>query len=364
MGERSRIVLGEDEFAEDQPQPANTSTSSFQQLPPIASPAEPTRVPTAPQPGTGNDLLTDPRIAPVIAGAASMAIAWALCELLNAGAWGDSWSGATGLAAGQGLYFGFVGMIFGSAMLSYDRFFAGAYEEALKRALMAAVPMFGLAFAAGFMAQVMYSAMLDPAGAFATSNIRVYFARIVGWSLFGLGVGAAGGLITGSMPRAVNGALGGAIGGALGGFLFQAVSEVFIAGSGAARGFGLMSIAILIAVFTRVIEQVRREAWLSVISGGMAGKEFIVYHQQTRVGASPECEIYLLKDPAVAKQHAWIDDIGGQRVLNAVDGNFVLVNGQPVSRHILQDGNHVQIGNSVIRYSERVPAPVSSSFHA
>jgi len=36
-----------------------------------------------------------------------------------------------------------------------------------------------------------------------------------------------------------------------------------------------------------------------IIAGGMSGKAFIVYHQQTNVGSSPKFEITLIHDPAI-----------------------------------------------------------------
>lgn len=372
MSDRERIVIGAEEFLTEPepppiqapsppaPQPPAPAVRGGAQLPPVGrQESVPVGAGDIGKPsanGSGVDLLSNPRLAPIVAGLGAMAVAWFLSEVLGVPAWGDSWSGEAGLAASTGLYFAFVGMIFGSAMLTYDRLFAGAYEDALRRAGIAAGPMFGIAFVAGVAAQLIYSGLLGSEGSLGASEVQIYVARILAWSLFGLGIGAAGGLLSRSINRAINGAIGGAIGGAVGGLLFQAIAESSGAGSGVSRLFGLLSIAVLIALSTHLVEQARRDAWLSVVSGGMSGKEFIIYHDRTRVGASPACEIYLLKDPSVAKTHAWIDDAAGQRTLNAVEGCVVFVDGRPIARHVLRDRNQIQIGNTLILYSERALA--------
>ena len=61
----------------------------------------------------------------------------------------------------------------------------------------------------------------------------------------------------------------------------------------------------------------------------------------------------LLKDPAVTKVHAQIDDREGQRLLTAMPGAVVHVNQQPMQSHVLRNGDQLQIGNTVIAYSER-----------
>ena len=183
---------------------------------------------------------------------------------------------------------------------------------------------------------------------------------MVGWGIFGLGAGLAVGLIERSQQKTINGAVGGAIGGALGGALFHWMS-IETEDDVLSRLLGLLAVGVLVALAIRLVETARREAWLSVVAGGMAGKEFIIYHQLTRIGASPDCEIFLLKDPAVSKVHAQIEDRGVQRILTTGLGATTLVNGAPINAHTLRHGDQIQIGNTVIAYAERALAPATAA---
>jgi pSer/pThr/pTyr-binding forkhead associated (FHA) protein len=93
----------------------------------------------------------------------------------------------------------------------------------------------------------------------------------------------------------------------------------------------------------------------------MAGKEFILYHAVTRLGSSPDCEIFLLKDPSVEKLHAEIQDDGTRRVLTAAPGTEVLVNEAQVVRQVLRHGDCLRLGGTVIGYSERAPARMGTA---
>jgi hypothetical protein len=220
----------------------------------------------------------------------------------------------------------------------------------------------------GWIADLVYTKIAQDAvehelrsGSIAKNNAGLYLARGLGWALFGIGVGVTVGLITRSRKRAVNGALGGALGGLAGGLVFEFVAANMDAGASTSRLLGLAAIGALIALATRAIEAARREAWLQVVAGGMIGKEFILYHAITRIGASPDCEIFLLKDPAVAKLHAQIEDAGPLRTLTSADGASVLVNGTAVGSQVLRSGDQLQFGNTVMAYSERVLADAKAA---
>ena len=126
----------------------------------------------------------------------------------------------------------------------------------------------------------------------------------------------------------------------------SSVSANLGAGDRLSRLLGLLAVGALIAVAMRAVETARREAWLQVLAGGMAGKETatsILYHAITRIGSSPECEIFLLKDPSVAKVHAQIEDRGTQRILTAMQGSPVLLNQVPVASQVLRSGDQLQL---------------------
>lgn len=261
------------------------------------------------------------------------------------------------------IWTGLVGLVFGGVLLAFERAVGGAWEAAASRFAKAAVPMFASSFAAGYIAQVVYGQIVQGivedalrSGSIPGNNdVRLYLARALGWALFGLGVGVMVGVLNRTRKLAVNGALGGVIGGTAGGLIFQFVGANLQLSGSASRLIGLAVIGGLIALATRAVETARRDAWLHVLAGGMAGKEFILYHDLTRLGSSPDCEIFLLKDPAVASLHATIEQHGTQRILSAV-GGAVTVDGRQIERHTLRNGEQLQIGGTLVGYSERLPA--------
>lgn len=371
MSEKPRIVIGEDELA-DAPSDG-TAPSAPTQVPPPASPGlppvgsgRPLRPSgLTPQPsGSLGGVLNDPRWSALIAAAVGITLGWAVTEIFDvfesvaesgfekAESESDIRS-ALNLAAG--VWVGVLGLLFGIVYITFDRMLAGAWEEVGRRALRAAVPLFIVSFVAGYLAQLIYYDMTPDD---LSASGEAYLARAIGWAVFGGGLGLAIGLTDRSKQRAINGALGGLAGGAVGGLVFQAIAGEGTFGESFTLLISLIAIGVAIAYAVRLVEQVRREAWLSIVAGGMAGKEFIVYHDITRIGASPECEIFLLKDSAVEKQHARIIDRDGQRTLIATGP--VLVNGTQALEQVLRSGDQIQIGNTVISYSERALAPAAA----
>ncbi len=383
MTDKRRIVLGEEDFLEAEP-------PSSAPAPPVASAAPPTRPlrPPAPDlptvtrgvprrvdpsepgfaaspggaPTSAPTWMTAPQTAHLVAAAVGIVGGWAVTEITGIAS--IAAQSSLGLDATAGLWVGVVGLFFGGTVLAYDSAIGGAWAAARSRFAKAALPMFGASFAAGFLAQVVYGeiikAILEEVlrgqTTVGANDVRLYLARALGWALFGIGIGVSVGLLRKSNRLAVNGGIGGAIGGAIGGVIFEYVAfNVGLSGA-LTRLVGLTAVGSLIAVATRVVETARRQAWLHITAGGMAGKEFIIYHDVTRIGASAECEIFLLKDPAVAKLHAQIDDRDERRLLTAMPNAPVYVNAQPVQSHVLRNGDKLRIGSTTIAYSERAEA--------
>lgn len=370
MTEKPRIILGEDDFGDRETEPSGTAPPSGPQsepstgaLPPVAPRQATQLVGGDPaKAGSSPGALNNPRIAPLIAAACGMALAWAVSEILGlADAEGAETKSALNQASA--LWTGVISVVFVGVVASFDRAVHGSWEAAGRRFLVAAIPAFILGYASGYAAQAIYTEMLESAvksAQFVTGEeFKFYLARMVGWSIFGLGVGVALGVVERSGQRTINCAIGGALGGAAGGAIFhysafQMESPVF------SRLMGLLAIGLLIALAMRLVETARREAWLSVVAGGMAGKEFIIYHPLTRIGSSPDCEVFLLKDPAVAKLHAQVEDRGTERGLTAAEGAATYVNETAVSTHTLRAGDQIRVGNTVIAYAERV-APAAAT---
>ena len=89
-------------------------------------------------------------------------------------------------------------------------------------------------------------------------------------------------------------------------------------------------------------------------AGPLAGKEFVLFKSPTVLGSSPKCEIYLFKDADVDPRHAQIRRTGSRHeIVDLGSRTGTLVNGRRVQRAVLQDGDQLVVGQTVLEYSER-----------
>lgn len=181
--------------------------------------------------------------------------------------------------------------------------------------------------------------------------------RSIGFAVMGGVVGAGLGASSRSGRRALNGLIGGLLGGFVGGFTFN-----FMPGSGfLSRFIALALTGVATGLAIGFVENIRKEFWLEILSGGMAGKQFILYHDQTLIGSSPECGVTLIKDPAILGRHLWIRRQGTGAVAVAEPGATVLIDGSPTAQAALRDGTTIQIGGTLLRIGDRKsasPAPL------
>ena len=113
----------------------------------------------------------------------------------------------------------------------------------------------------------------------------------------------------------------------------------------------------LAGVATALIEHAAKTGWLRVTAGLIAGKHFILYRSPTYIGSSPQCEVYLFKDAQVAPRHAAVHAVpGGFDIEDLRAGAGTLVNGRPVTRARLRDGDQVQVGATCFSFQERARA--------
>ena len=99
-------------------------------------------------------------------------------------------------------------------------------------------------------------------------------------------------------------------------------------------------------------DQVKRSAYLIMINGRNVGRMHKLNVDRTQLGRAPDCEV-LIEDEGVSRRHAFIERTHEGFVLwDNSSTNGVFVNAQKVERHLLQDGDRVQIGsNTILKFS-------------
>lgn len=100
------------------------------------------------------------------------------------------------------------------------------------------------------------------------------------------------------------------------------------------------------------LDEAKRSAYLIMINGRNVGRMHKINVDRTQLGRAPDCEV-LIEDEGVSRRHAMIERGPEGYVLwdnNSTNGVFV--NGEKVGRHLLQDGDRVQIGsNTILKFS-------------
>jgi hypothetical protein len=386
--EKRRLVITEDDLGGQPSAPASPAAPAPHRPPPPTPASRPAPVGSPPASLPPVDGIGSPRTQVsfsnatpqgtflqttqgrnLVAATVGIIVGWAFCEITGFGLWTTTTS--TGADVAAGAYVGALGLFFAVIYASWEHILARSLEGIKLTARQAAPAGAALGFASGFVAQIVYRHFVIQILKAATfsdliniySNYKLYLTRALAWGLFGAAMGVAGALGTKARSKTLNGLMGGAVGGALGGLVFHWASYN-VSSAPWARLIGLLVVGAGIGLAIGTVEKLRREAWIQVISGGMTGKEFILYNARTRVGSAPTCEITIIKDPAVQPEHFTIQtvDVGGgqRRTLSAHAGVAVLVNGQPTYEHQLKSGDTITAGGTALAYSERaVSAPIS-----
>lgn len=185
-------------------------------------------------------------------------------------------------------------------------------------------------------------------------------ARSLGWALAGTTVALGQGIAMRSRKLMINGVLGGVTGGALGGMFFDPIlrlqgwPETPVDNASLSRAVGCVMVGMLSGLFVGLVEHFAKEAWLLMIAGPLAGKQFVVYKDPTVLGSSPKSDIYLFKDPSIEPRHAAIRKQGTRyEIEDFGTPTGTLVNGAPVERRALRDGDRITLGETVLEFQER-----------
>ncbi|MFQ6097578.1 MAG: FHA domain-containing protein, partial [Armatimonadota bacterium] len=223
----------------------------------------------------------------------------------------------------------------------------------------------------GLLAEVIFQSIGRVGG---PDLVLITLGRAIAWLALGLFVGTGQGIALRAGKKILNGLIGGAVGGFVGGALFQVVAVVMgvvlsrlggdVFEAWPSRLIGFMTLGLACGAAIGIVEQMRKHAWLTIVQGPFAGKEFIIYRQVTRIGSDPACDITIFKDPAVAPVHARIELTGNRYVVRDAAGlGTTYLNGRPITEHPLRSGDFIQVGATIIQYADRA-LPVEQLQHA
>ena len=179
--------------------------------------------------------------------------------------------------------------------------------------------------------------------------------RAAAWSIVAIPAGLGQGIALRERKVVLNGVVGAVLGGLVGGLLFDPISLVLVSSDGQAtysRAVGFASIGLFVGLFVGLVEGWTKTAWLMMRKGPLAGKQFILFKDTTVLGSSPKADVYLFKDDAIEPRHALIVNRGGRFEIedcNTPDGTYI--NGVPISRHVLQHGDQIVLGKTVLEFS-------------
>lgn len=258
------------------------------------------------------------------------------------------------------LFYGFAGMLIAVCLAAAEPIIERNLTRATINAAVGAVLGMIGGVAVALLIHEVHGLILGGLDERATRGQQI-LAKSLEWGILGFFLAAAPGVLMGSFKRLLIGVLGGLIGGMLGGLLFVPLSERF--GEAVGRLGGLVAIGTIAGVACGLLENAVKSGWIKVIKGAIAGKQFVLYRNPTYIGAHPSCHIYLFKDPAVGKRHAALHLTSvGVELEDLPLGTPTRVNGQPIQRAILRDGDQVQVGKTLFQFHEKRPttaAPVT-----
>lgn len=184
----------------------------------------------------------------------------------------------------------------------------------------------------------------------------VVMGRATAWAMVAIPAGISQGIALRERKVALNGLIGAVLGGWLGGMMFDPLAKIFPPGvdgeAWISRLVGCTIIGVSVGVFVGLVEMWTKTAWLMMRAGPLAGKQFVIYRNPTVLGSSPKADIYLFKDAAIEPQHALIYNMGGRYEIQdnrTEDGTFV--NGAPIKTHLLQKGDQIMLGNTVLEFT-------------
>lgn len=259
---------------------------------------------------------------------------------------------ATVFAESTRLHFGVravaVAVLLGAGLAGWAALTAGQIPAALRRSAIGAITTAGVCALLLPLADWLWRRSREADG---VGDLEILIAA---WAVIGAAAGAATGLVDGPR-RAYAGLLGGFVGGLLGGIGFALASDDFATtqeagASSILLGFTATSLGIGLGV--GVAERIGRTVWLTALDGPQAGREYILYGNEIRMGTTGHCEVYLGPDRDVAPVHAIIH-VAGDTVRLRADGGPVSVDGVAHTDGPVAAGSVIRVGSSYVRLEQR-----------
>ena len=210
-----------------------------------------------------------------------------------------------------------------------------------------------LGIAGGFIINLFIDKLYNELGGGRDATICIQiFARSIGWGVLGLFVAIAPGILMGNKKKLLLGLFGGLIGGLIGGLLFDPIGMLGFPVQ-ISRLVGIVGFGVAAGIATSMLENAAKQGWLKVVSGMIAGKQFILYRNPTYIGSSPKSEIYLFKDSQIAGKHAAIYLFNGDFLLEDVSGGGTYINGKSITKQRLKNGDTVAIGSTTFIFEAK-----------
>ena len=296
-----------------------------------------------------------------LAGAVGAFIAWIVQEPFITDS--SNYRGPGGALAAMAGFAAVLGGLVGLALGSVEGIVSGVRGKAVQGGLLGLTIGGAGGALGGVLGQIAYGSM---GGGLGPNTALQMSIRAFAWMVVGSFVGLGQGVMMQAPRKIVNGLIGGAIGGFVAGLLFDPLADVtrsaadsfgVTLGGDLSRMLGMTIMGSCAGAAIGLVEEMRKEAWLTIIGGPLTGKQFIIYRSPTVIGSSHKTDICLIKDIAVAPQHTSVEIEGNRYVLTDFAGAGTVLNGQAITRQVLQDGDNIQIGGTVLRYSTREALP-------
>jgi hypothetical protein len=253
------------------------------------------------------------------------------------------------------LAYGLIGMIIAFCLASaeplIDRNFHGVMVNGAVGAMLG---LFG-----GVIVSLFVDRLYQALGGTENSDLNTsqqLIANAIKYGVVGSFLLIAPGVLMRNFKKLTVGLVGGFVGGAIGGALLAPVAKI-TGNEMIARGIAFVAIGLLAGMATGLIENAAKTGWVKVVVGFIAGKQFILYRATTYIGSAPDCHIYLFKDPSIGRRHAAVHIVpGGFDLEDLPLGTPTYVNGKPVSRVRLRNGDQIQVGTTAFTFQEKVKA--------